>query len=540
MRLRRNRPDKPDRATTELQRRPIFDDPAAIVLAGSLFLLLGAGWLNPGGLKPAISGLATALLIGALVKVFRNLDFSSPRLLNGTPRQLAWIRMIVCLTALIFTVMEDLPAFSTFPAGMRNHYQFFHLLNALPGYSTLLSNSYSLGALQWTTATLLFLGLIGFLTRPTLFLGGLGFFLIQAILRHYTYQYHSGLVLLYLVLVLPWTPCAATWSVDRWLNRQKQQPAPQSVGFSVYACFTVMAVIYLLCALSKMRDSGLDWFRPDNIEQKLVQDALSPIFLDYKWKATIWLVQHHAPDFIFTIIGTVGLIVELGYFTVLFSRTAQIIVPVIAFIVHLGILVFQHILFLDLLLLQFIFLDVNRLANFWRSRFGANDQVASVQVGNDRPRLALPYLPIAAVSLMAAAFLFGWVWTVEYYPLSSWRMYSSPERKGPFPYFKIVATLENGSSIIIPTRDFSPALLPNARYLLARAFRATRRSEIFDQFLSAYVQRRNRNLAFGSAISSIEVQRWRWNYVVDPNDPRFGWVTDIYPFDATAKASSSR
>src|SRR5260370_26651807 len=56
-----------------------------------------------------------------------------------------------------------------------------------------------------------------------------------------------------------------------------------------------MAMIYLMSGLSKLRDSGLDWFRGDNIEQKLVRDALEPIFLDYKWKATIWLVQHHAP-----------------------------------------------------------------------------------------------------------------------------------------------------------------------------------------------------------------------------------------------------
>src|SRR5437899_10846462 len=127
----------------------------------------------------------------------------------------------------------------------------------LPGYFALLANPYLLGVLQWTTAALLFLGLIGFQTRTTLFLGGLGFLLIQAILRQYTYFFHSGLVLVYLTLLLPWTPCAAGWSFDRWLNPQLRQPRAQSVGFSVYACFTVMAVIYLLCGLSKMRDSGL-------------------------------------------------------------------------------------------------------------------------------------------------------------------------------------------------------------------------------------------------------------------------------------------
>src|SRR5207244_7185514 len=193
-----------------------FFGPAAIVVAGSLIVLLGSGWLKSGGLKLAVSGVAALLFIGALTKIFRAFDFSSPRVVNGTPRQLAWIRIIVCFTALIYTLMEDLPAIASMPAGMRNDDQFFHVLNSLPGYSTLLSSPYLLATLQWTTAVLLFSGLIGFLTRPTLFLGSLGFFLMQAILRHYTYQYHSGLVLIYLVLVITWTPCAATWSIDSW------------------------------------------------------------------------------------------------------------------------------------------------------------------------------------------------------------------------------------------------------------------------------------------------------------------------------------
>lgn len=314
-----------------------------------------------------------------------------------------------------------------------------------------------------------------------------------------------------------------------------RQPGTQSVGFSVYACFAVMAVVYLLSGLSKLRGSGLDWFRGDNIEQKLVQDALGPIFFDYKWKATIWLVQHHAPDYLFAIIGTVGLIVELGYVTVLFSRTAQIIMPIAALGVHIGILVFQNLLFLDLLLLQLIFLDVDLVTNFWRRHFRADDQAANAQAIKDMPPRPLPHLPVVATTLMVAAFLVAWVWSVEYYPLSSWKMYANPERKGPFPYFKIVATLEDGRSIIIPTHDLSPGLLPNARNLLARLFRPTQRSETFDAFLASYIQRRNRNLAFGSPISSIEVQIWRWNYAVDPNDPRFGWITAAYPYEVPSK-----
>jgi hypothetical protein len=539
MTIQRHRPDKSDRSSRKQDRLSRFN-PSAVALGLSLLSLVGSGWLKSGGLKLAISGAAAVLLVGALVKIFRALDFSSPRLVNGTPRQLAWIRIVVCLTALIYTLIENLPAIASMPAEMRNDNQFFHVLNSLPGYSTLLSSPYLLATLQWTTAVLLFSGLIGFLTRPTLFLGSLGFFLMQAILRHYTYQYHSGLVLIYLVLVITWTPCAATWSIDSWLNHQKPPPGKQSVGFSVYACFAVMAIVYVLSGLSKLRGLGLDWFRGDNIEPKLVSDALSPIFFDYKWKATIWLVQHHAPGYVFAIIGTIGLIVELGYVTVLFSRTAQIILPIAALGVHVGILVFQHILFPDLLMLQLIFLNVDWVTNFCGRHFQTGDRAASAQVRNDIPPRPLSYLPAVATALMVAIFFVAWVWSVEYYPLSSWGMYSYAQRKGPLHYLKVIATLENGRSIVIPTRDFSPAWLPSGRDILARVFRTTRHSEKFDAFLSFYVQRRNRNLMFGSPITRMEIQIWRWNYLVDPNDPRFGWAIGVYPYDVPSRPSPSR
>ena len=156
---------------------------AAIALGGSLLLLLGAGWLQHGVSKMAISGLGALLLIGALTGIFRTLDFSTPRLVNGTPPQLVWIRILVCLMGVIYTVIEDLPAIASLPVGMQSNYQFWHLLNMLPGYSALLANPNLLGILQWITAALLFLGLIGFQTRAALLLGGVGFLLIEAILR---------------------------------------------------------------------------------------------------------------------------------------------------------------------------------------------------------------------------------------------------------------------------------------------------------------------------------------------------------------------
>ena len=70
-----------------------------------------------------------------------------------------------------------------------------------------------------------------------------------------------------------------------------------------------------------------------------------------------------------------------------------------------------------------------------------------------------------------------------------------------------------------------------------RAFLQSGRSKTIDQFFAQYVQRRNRELTFGSPIRSLEIQKWRWNYVLEPNDPRRGWIINVYPYDATSKPS---
>jgi hypothetical protein len=121
MKVRTNRLNKPNRTTSERHRRSLLAA-AAIALGGSLLLLLGAGWLQHGVSKMAISGLGALLLIGALTGIFRTLDFSTPRLVHGSPRQLAWIRIVVCLTAVIYTVIEDLPAIASLPVAMQSNY----------------------------------------------------------------------------------------------------------------------------------------------------------------------------------------------------------------------------------------------------------------------------------------------------------------------------------------------------------------------------------------------------------------------------------
>jgi hypothetical protein len=516
--------------------------PTTFGVIGSLFALIAAGNCKPGALKFALAASGGLLLMAALIRIFRATDFSSPRLVHGTPKQLAWIRILVCLIAFILTIIEDLPAITRLPAEFRSNNQFFHLLNSLPGYATLVSNPLLLSILQWATALLLLLAMAGFRTRATLLLGSLGFFLLQAILRHYTYYFHSGLLPLYLLLLLPLMPCAVVWSVDRSLNPAKHEANRQSIGFAVYACYVIIALVYLFCGLSKLRDSGLGWFSGDNIEHKLVRDALHPIFLDYKWKASLWRVQHNAPESVYSIIGIFGVATELGYIAILFSRTARMIMPAMAFAIHAGILFFQHILFLDLLLLQLIFLNADRLAAFARQRFSfrAADEDLRLRASNCQERTALSWLARTSMAAVIVALFVIWVFQVNYYPVSDWHMYSKREGRKPILYYKVVATLEDGRSVIVPRRDYFPPVMPNITSTLEKAFHEPWRMGSFDKLLSTFIEHRNQQLPPSSRISAIEIQKWRWNYAVDPHDPRLGWMIDRYVYDVVRTRATAQ
>lgn len=516
--------------------------PATRGLIGSLAALIVAGNSKPGALKIALAVAGGLLLMAALIRIFRATDFSSPRIVHGTPKQLAWIRILVCLIAFILTIIEDFPAIARVPAEFRRHGQFFHLLDSLPGYATLVSNPSLLAILQWATALMLLLALLGLRTRATLLLGSLGFFFLQAILRHHTYFFHTGLLPLYLLLLLSWTPCALAWSIDRWLNPAKCEANRQSVGFAVYACYAIIALVYLFSGLSKLRDSGLGWFSGDNIEHKLVQDALRPIFLDYKWKASLWLVQHDTPPLVYTIIGIFGVATELGYIAVLFSRRARMVMPAMAFVVHAGILFLQHILFIDLLLLQLVFLNADRLAAFARKHFSFRAAGADLlpRANNREEWTALPWPARTSIAGVLVGLFLIWVFQVNYYPVSDWHMYSKREGRDPIIYYKVIATFEDGRSAIVSRRDYFPALMPNTTSTLQKAFYRPWREGSFDKFLSTFIEYRNRRLTAGSRISAIEIQAWRWNYAVDPHDARFGWMIDHYIYDVVRAGATEQ
>ena len=128
-------------------------------------------------------------------------------------------------------------------------------------------------------------------------------------------------------------------------------------GWSRYACWVVIALPYVANGLGKLKDGGLFWWNATNMRTMLYDDTLTP--REFDWALSLHLTP--APDILFAMLGLFALLTETSFGLVLFSRIARRILPVMAIMMHIGILLLQRILFLDLILLQFVFFDFTRI-----------------------------------------------------------------------------------------------------------------------------------------------------------------------------------
>ena len=99
---------------------------------------------------------------------------------------------------------------------------------------------------------------------------------------------------------------------------------------------------------------GLSWWDPEGLRATFYEDSLMP--REYNWTWSLLLTQAHDP-----LVGAMGVFVivfESLWIMVLFSSIARKIWPVLTVMFHAGVLIFQKILFLDLILMQLVFFDL--------------------------------------------------------------------------------------------------------------------------------------------------------------------------------------
>lgn len=339
----------------------------AYLQLGLAFFLLGCLWV---GLKKLVApdwawgisakqGFVACLIFGVVTLVIASPAFFRRCVGEATAESLGAIRVLVCGLMLTFALAADIPSTAFLPEEMRWSTGVIQYLYAIPGFETFLDSNSALMVFKLITVLLLVLATVGWQTRLVLPLGTLGYLVLMGIIFHYSWFSHSGLVPFYLGVVLSFTPCNDSFSVDRLgkIYRGQAVPAvdrPFSVyGWSRYACWVVIALVYIAAGLSKFRNSGLFWWNATNMRRILYTDSLNPMFSD--WGLSLHLTQ--APDFLFALLGLFGVLGEVAYGVVLVSTLGRRILPAMMASMHAGIFFLQNVPFFDLILLQLVFYD---------------------------------------------------------------------------------------------------------------------------------------------------------------------------------------
>ena len=452
-----------------------------------------------------VAAVALATFVVAAWRLTRP-DFAERFVPPATPEDLGRIRVLVGVILLASAVWEDLPRSALMPRALilpMGVLQF--LYKAHVGFDRLVASVAGLTVFKWVTAAALLAATLGWRTRVSVPVAAALILVYHGILRQYFFFNHAGLVAILVLIVLSFTPCGDAWSLDRRRReRQGLLVAPAGVGtwrygWARYACWTLLAVLYVEAGLSKIRNGGWFWWDPTNLRYIYYRCTLDP--MNFGWRLAIDVGR--APDAVFAAFGIFSILAEVAYGSVLVSRLARRVMPLVMVAFHLAVWVFQNLLFLDLILLQAIFVTPRARAT------------ATQRAGVGGPLL---------VAAIAAVLLGCYAKRVEWYPLTSMQMFSGRHRTPVVDYYKLVAHHADCSA--------APADLSHCRFrwaatvmLLKRAFDPARRAPL-EEFLAGCAAGWNESAPPARAWRTLEVQRWRWNFGAQPADPDLGAIAD--------------
>jgi hypothetical protein len=463
--------------------------------------------------------------------------------LPATPTSLAGIRIAVVGVALLIALLEDPASTALLPRSADAPYGLglIKFVRRLPGVESLLSSAGALTALKLFTVVALVAALVGFRTRLALIGAVAGGLVLGAVLRMYTHFFHTGLLPLYLLVVLCFCRCGDAWSIDALLRRRAGRPVPppevatMDYGWGRFVCWSVVALTYFAAGTSKLRHGGLLWWDGVNLKSKLLADVLQVNSIELPWAPSIG----HLPTSVFSLLGLGTLIIEVGYPAVLFSRTARWMFPLAAAGLHAGVFLMQEILFLDLMLIQILFFDVRgpaaRLELWARSRFPAlgraappappehGEPVASDGAGSRTSlgSLSLGFIPLAYLGTIALA--------MEAYPVTTWSMYSDRTESTRVQYILFHAVDGAGRKIPVRFEDAFGVLHFNRSYdIVPRAFYRDEGQKPLREMLDVFAKIRDRDRPSSDRIAAFQFDLRAWDYERDPGDPDHGVTVSTF------------
>jgi len=456
----------------------------------------------------------------------------------ATPEALGAIRIWIALILLASVIWEDLPSSAYLPRGMLdlNHSFLISILYSLPiGFDRMLASPSALRVFEGATTLALALAAIGLFTRWTVPIGAIAYMVFAAIFRSYSWTYHTGIIPLYALLLLSFTPCGDGLSLDRWRRMRRGETVPAArkaelvYGLGRYLIWMGVAIPYTLAGMSKLRNGGFLWWRGEHLKQMVLATIVEPMHFDFE----LSFRMIHLPTWMFDMLGLVALLTELTFVLVLVSRLARKVLPAVMASTHVGILFMQNILFPDLIAIQAIFYDWSPL--FRRIRVRTTEGAAFA---------AQTARAVRVESVVARAFLvlavFVWATRTEKYPLTAMQMFSRMQQIGPVVYVRPIVYYEDGTREPAKFERWIGAVADTRYRRLIREWeRRPERLPLLHEFLQIAASRANATAPPGRRIDRFELELRRWDFRREPNDPDRGKLLNVVRHDVRAQQPGS-
>ena len=141
---------------------------------------------------------------------------------------------------------------------------------------------------------------------------------------------------------------------------------------------------------------------------------------------------------------------------------------------------------------------------------------------------------VLAVSGIIVVSLLLWYYRIEFYPFTSWHLYSNLDTSGKVQYKKVFAQHESGVSSRARLEETIGALALDARYTphLEKCFEEWPGDvEICKKFLSAAAAAYNKKAQPGERVIQYEIKVWIWDFLSYPSDPNYGKLADRFAFE---------
>ena len=197
----------------------------------------------------------------------------------------------------------------------------------------------------------------GYLTSASTKSAAFLFLFYQGLLRNFGHFNHDEMPIVYILIVLAFTPCGDAFSLDSLWRRTRTRAGDIVYGYPILLMRTLVAWSYFTSALIKLRVSGLSYFSSDNLPSLAIMHSLDNLH-DTHFRWAFWLPRMRG---VTSLVVVMLLLWELAFPLAIFSKTARRVILPLGVVFHLATMFFMNVVFPYHLAAYAVFIDWPRL-----------------------------------------------------------------------------------------------------------------------------------------------------------------------------------